>query len=149
MYDSKADTLEHIKRVSELLTGMAMALLARGAKHDDSKLVEPEKSLFDEETPKLKELVFGSTEYVESLERLQPALEHHYANNSHHPQHYPEGIDGMNLVDIVEMFADWIAASERTKDGDIYTSIKYNKNRFVMSEQLENIFINTVKYLGF
>jgi hypothetical protein len=75
---------------------------------------------------------------------LKPALDHHYANNSHHPQFYKNGIDGMNLLDLVEMFFDWKAATERTKDGDIRKSIEINSTRFNISPQLVSIFVNTI-----
>jgi len=44
---------------------------------------------------------------------MKPALEHHYALYRHHPEHFQNGIDDMNLIDLVEMFADWKASSER------------------------------------
>jgi len=53
----------------------------------------------------------------------------------------------MTLFDIVEMFFDWKSSSERHDDGDIYFSIKSNKDRFKMSDQLINIFNNTAKSL--
>jgi hypothetical protein len=147
-YDSTADTLVHIKRVSQLLTEAATELLHRGTIHDDSKLKAPEKQLFDELTLLLEKMTYNSPEYLDSLARLKPALDHHYAKNSHHPQHYPDGVDGMNLFDIVEMFFDWKAASERHGNGNICHSITINRDRFKLSDQLTNIFKNTVKYMG-
>jgi hypothetical protein len=146
--DSSVDTLLHIKRVSELLTQACVELIERANKHDDSKLLSPEKELFDELTPRLKGLTYNSPEYKESLAELQVALKHHYAHNSHHPQHYANGVDGMNLFDILEMFFDWKAASERHNDGNINLSISENRERFKLSDQLTNIFKNTVQYLG-
>jgi hypothetical protein len=143
-YDSRIDTLLHIKRVSQLLNCFAKELIERGDVHDDSKLVSPEKELFDELTPLLSSLTYGSTEYQESLDRLMVALDHHYANNSHHPQHYENGVNGMDLLDLVEMFFDWKAATERTKDGDIRKSVEINSTRFNLSPQLVNIFNNTI-----
>jgi hypothetical protein len=49
----------------------------------------------------------------------------------------------MSLFDIIEMYCDWQAAAERTKNGDFANSIKFNTVRFGISEQLENIFENT------
>ena len=144
-YDSTADTLLHIRRVSQLLTDAATELLRRGNVHDNSKLRSPEKELFDEYTPKLKNTAYGSEEYKEFLEKLKPALNHHYENNSHHPEHYKNGVDDFDLFDLVEMFFDWKAATERTKDGDILKSININQNRFGISEQICNIFKNTVE----
>lgn len=142
-YDSKSDTLIHIKRVSELLSLAAIELLKRGNCHDDSKLKSPEKELFDKYTPKLKDCTYGSDEYKGYLKELGVALSHHYENNSHHPEHYPNGIGDMDLFDVIEMFFDWKAAGERHADGNIYKSIEHNKKRFGLSDQLESIFINT------
>lgn len=147
MYDSSKDTLLHIKRVAELLNCAAIELIKRGNRHDQSKLVEPEKSEFDRMTPLLKNLPYGSEEYKASLKELQDTLDHHYAANSHHPQHYRNGIDGMNLFDLVEMYMDWIAAGERTEGGSIHKSLEVNKDRFGISEQLMSIFKNTANFM--
>ena len=142
-YDSTKDTLLHIKRVNELLLQFTKEIIDRAIQHDNSKLQEPEKPLFDKMTPLLKGLTYGSDDYKKALDELKPALDHHYANNSHHPEHYKNGIDDFTLVDLVEMFIDWKAASERHDDGDIFRSIEINKNRFGISEQLCKIFKNT------
>lgn len=81
------------------------------------------------------------------MKGLKPALDHHYANNMHHPEAHENGIDGMTLYDIVEMFLDWRAAVERHDDGDIMKSIEHNEKRFKINPQLSQIFRNTVKYL--
>lgn len=90
-------------------------------------------------------LTYGSDEYKKCLQAIKPALDHHYANNSHHPEHYKQGIDDMDLLDLVEMLADWKAASERHNDGNILKSIEINGKRFEMSPQLIRIFENTAK----
>jgi len=71
------------------------------------------------------------------------AVKHHQENNSHHPEAHEEGIDGMNLIDIVEMLCDWKAATLRTKNGDIQKSLEIQKERFGISDQLYNILKNT------
>ena len=147
-YDSSTDTLLHIKRVNELLLRFAKDLMYRAICHDNSKLREPEKSAFDTFTPKLKGCTYGSEEYKQYLSDLKPALDNHYKRNSHHPEHYDNGIDGMDLLDIVEMFMDWKAAGERHADGSIVKSIEHNKGRFNISEQLVSIFKNTVRNYG-
>lgn len=146
-YDSSKDTLLHIKRVNELLLQFAKELMDRAVRHDNSKLHEPEKPLFDKMTPHLKTLTYGSEEYKKSLAELKPALDHHYTHNSHHPEFYKDGINDFDLVDLVEMICDWKAASERHEDGNIFRSIQINKERFSMSVQLAKIFENTVNKL--
>lgn len=147
-YDSTSDTLKHIKRVAQLLTEASSELITRANKHDNSKLHSPEKELFDEYTPKLANCTYGSDEYKGFLKELKVALDHHYAENSHHPEHYKEGVNGMDLFDVIEMFFDWKAATERHNDGNIYKSIHINKDRFKISDQLSQIFINTADRLG-
>ena len=142
-YDSTADTLKHIKRVNTLLIYCVKEVLNRATKHDASKLVSPEKEGFDEHTHKLSSLKYGSQEYKDCLSELQPILQHHYARNSHHPEHYKNGINDMDLFDLIEMFFDWKAASERQNDGNILVSVQKNKEKYGMSDQLLRIFENT------
>ena len=73
-YDSTTDTLLHIKRVQELMAKACVELLKRSERHDASKLLPPEKELFDTYTPKLKDTTYGSKEYTQFLEELKPAI---------------------------------------------------------------------------
>jgi len=148
VYDSKPDTLLHIKRVAQLLTEAASELIRRANVHDQSKLESPEKEFFDEFTPKLAGSTYGSDEYKDFLKKLKNGLDHHYKNNSHHPEHYKNGVNGFDLFDLLEMFFDWKAAGERHDNGNIYKSIKFNKERFSLSDQTVSIFENTAKRLG-
>lgn len=148
-YDSTKDTLLHIKRVSQLLTEASAELIRRANVHDNSKLNSPEKEFFDEYTPKLAGSTYGSDEYKSFLKELKVGLDHHYANNTHHPEHYEKGIDGFDLFDLIEMFFDWKAATERHNDGSIHKSIGINKERFKISDQLENILRNTAERLNY
>jgi hypothetical protein len=143
-YDSTKDTLSHIKEDTDNLLGCLNIILERIKFHDKSKLDNPEKQIFDEFTPKLKNTTYGSENYKDNLEKMGEALNHHYENNSHHPEHYSNGINGMNLFDILEMLMDWLAATKRHKDGNIMESLKINKERFNISDQLFDILHNTI-----
>lgn len=146
-YDSRPDTLKHSVRVGELMGKVIRQLLERSFTHDLSKTVEPELSIFNEFTPKLKELTYGSDEYKDCLVAMGEGLKHHYAHNRHHPEHFPEGISAMTLVDLIEMLADWKAATERHADGDLMKSLEIQKERFGISDQLADIFYNTATEL--
>ena len=141
------ETYRHIERVRQLLNTCVVQLLKRGEDHDQSKLTAPEVGVFTEYTPKLKESTYGSEEYIEFLAGMRVALDHHYANNRHHPEYHTKGVDGMNLLDLLEMLCDWKAATERHDDGNIYKSIKINESRFKLSSQLVTILENTVSLL--
>jgi hypothetical protein len=147
-YDSSEDTKQHIHRVKNLLYDVIDNLLKRAKMHDLSKLESPEKEIFDEYTPKLKNCTYGSEEYKDFLKGLKVALDHHYSVYDHHPEHTDNGIDGMSLLSLIEMFADWKAATERHADGSLSKSIEINKKRFKISDQLEQVFKNTQKELG-
>jgi hypothetical protein len=145
LYDSREDTLNHIFQVHRFIWILISELQHKASYHDHSKLEEPEKPIFDQYTPRLKNTTYGSDEYKGYLNEMRKALDHHYKNNRHHPEHFSNGIRGMTLVDICEMLSDWTAATLRHDDGDIYESIKLNQTRFGYSDELMQIFINTVK----
>jgi len=147
-YDSTNDTIAHIRRVQELLTEMMGKIEKRLIVHDASKLEEPEKTCFDEFTPKLKASTYGSDEYKKFLEGMGVALKHHYQNNSHHPEYHQNGLNGMSLLDLIEMLCDWKAATERHANGSISKSIELNKARFSIDAQLADILNNSVKEMG-
>ena len=120
-------------------------LLKRACEHDDSKLVTPEKELFDEYSSELRTSSYGGQEYNDFLQKLDSAIKHHYEANSHHPEHYKNGINGFDLFDLIEMAMDWCAAVERHNDGDIFKSLEINTERFQLSNQIVCILHNTFK----
>jgi hypothetical protein len=142
------ETRKHISNVGKFTNIIVKELLDRAQKHDASKLVEPELEAFTKHTENLASCTYGSHQYDKFLEELKPALEHHYANNMHHPEHYPNGINGMNLIDLIEMFVDWKAASLRHNDGNLLKSIAINSKRFSIDSQLTKIFENTADILN-
>lgn len=147
-YDSTQDTLDHIKKVQNYLLDVVLDLRQRSLFHDLSKLKSPEKEVFDAVTPKLKALTYGSDEYKAALVEMGDALKHHYAENSHHPEHFENGINGMTLLDVIEMLCDHKAASERHADGNLGKSLEINRVRFGISDQLMQILINTAREMG-
>jgi len=156
MADKKIDprgeleTRKHRERVAQVVNMFVTRLLERAEKHDLSKLESPEVEILAESTAKLSALTYGSPEYKEQLESvdMKPFLEHHRAKNRHHPEHFPDGIKGMTLLDIIELLCDWKAASERHNDGNILKSIEVNAERFDIPPVLTAILVNTVKFLS-
>lgn len=156
-YDSRPETREHINRVQSFIWEAIDNLERRARYHDRTKLEEPELSGFNEATPRLATLEYGTPEYQASLDALRPTLEHHFAHNDHHPEHYVDGVRGMSLLSLLEMLCDWRAASERTKkraDGDVYLKksfeegLEYNQKRFGYSDELAAILRNTAYEMG-
>ncbi|WP_064199079.1 DUF5662 family protein [Brevibacillus brevis] len=137
--------LEHKRQVGIELNKFTSELFRRAVEHDFSKFSDEEMNVFEQVTPKLKRLTYGSDEYKAQLEEIKPALDHHYKNNSHHPEFYKDGIEGMNLMDVVEMLCDWLGAVKRHDDGNIFKSIKVNQIRFGYSDEFRKILINTIR----
>lgn len=145
LYHAKQQTYAHIYTVRRRIDEFRKEMERRGRAHDRSKLDEPEATAFMEATHKLAGLTYGTAEYAEALKALGPALGHHYAHNDHHPEHHPDGVGGMDLFQVVEMFCDWAAAVERHDDGDIMASIDKNEARFDLCPQLAGVFRNTAR----
>lgn len=160
-YDSAPDTLAHIDRVQHFIDMAVVNLDRRAERHDESKLLPPEKEVFDVMTPKLANLEYGSQEYIDSVRQLGPALTHHFEVNDHHPEHFgkgdPTAVSKMSAMALIEMICDWRAASERTKqraDGDEYLKrsfaegLAYNQERFGYSDDVASIIRATALELG-
>ena len=143
--ECQVNTMKHIESVRKYIRLFVDKLTTRGVEHDRLKLESPEVEIFTEYTPKLASSTYGSEEYNDFLKEMNVALQHHYANYRHHPEHFNKGINDMNLIDIVEMLCDWKAASLRQHDGNLLKSIELNANRFGYDDQLKQIFINTAK----
>ena len=138
------ETLSHIEMVRKCIDVVIRGLIKRAEEHDKSKMEEPELQLFVEQTHKLADSTYGSEEYTKFLKELKPALEHHYANNRHHPEHFKKGVRDMTIVDLIEMLCDWKAATMRHSNGNLKKSIEHNKERFQMSQELIDILENSI-----
>lgn len=142
---SKIDTQAHQEVVKMYITRLIGMLDDRSKYHDATKLMSPELEVFAEYTPKLANTTFGSEEYAKQLQEMQVALRHHYGNNRHHPEHFPNGIQGMNLIDLLEMCADWKASSLRQNTGNALVDIKRNQERFGYSDDMAAVLKNTIE----
>jgi len=141
---SQLATMEHRDEVGKGLDWIIENLLKRRRDHDLSKLEEPELSYFANSLP-LSEMEFGTPEYQAGLAHIQEGVDLHRAANSHHPEFYSDGISGMTLLDLNEMFADWAAAVKRNKSGDLQKSITYCTKKYNIPLMLESILRNTAR----
>lgn len=145
---SVAETEAHIARVRHFMGQAITNLVERAARHDASKLEEPERSGYAALSTRLADVRYDTPEYRAALAEAAPTIQHHYAHNDHHPNHYAGGINDMTLLSILEMLCDWRAASERTKDGSIEASIQANIARYRIDDQLAGILWQTAGELG-
>ena len=98
--------IQHIKRVEancniisrkmmDINSKFAIELAKRGRIHDASKFDQLE----------FENLWAGQ-------KCFDIALLHHHCHNSHHPEHYINGVYGMSELDLCEMVCDWKSRSE-------------------------------------
>lgn len=148
MFDSRLDTYDHIRKVTHNILKIVTQLQTRILYHDSSKLEDPEKSLFDIMVPELQNK-FGSPEYTEALLKHKDTVQMHYANNpSHHPEAHVNGVSDMSLIDMLEMLADWYAASLRRPDEPFYNSLRIQYGRYSLEMQTWYMLLNTALSLG-
>lgn len=142
------DTEQHIGWVRLWAQKFACELISNAAIHDQSKFEEPELSIYAKVRPLMAATEYGSPEYRVAGKKLGPAWQHHKENNPHHPSHWENGVNDMNLILIIEMLCDWKSASQRFPDQDFRQSLIYNIDRYNIDEQLGGMLIRTAEDLG-
>jgi len=143
-------TYKHIARVRQLLGEFAVEMIRRGDVHDASKFDPIEMGPLEEMQKVVDtegQAPFGSDEYKRRTDMLGPMIEHHRANNSHHPEFYADGVAGMDLFDVVEMFFDWRAASERGEESAM--NLNFACDKYKIDGELRGILFNTAARLGY
>ena len=145
--DAMRANAQHIRQVQHNLSQVVQELIKRGIEHDLSKWSPIEWPYFSRATSKLKKLTYGSPEYKENLKSLKPAIEAHHQTNRHHPEYFGGDITRMSLIDLIEMLADWKAATERHSDGDIMRSLDINIEKFNIPDSLASVLRNTLEDL--
>lgn len=133
--DYLTDLVEHKRLVAQYLQVIADDLFRRAAVHDNSKFSPEEYEAYEEAFPGLQKYAYGTEEFKAELAKIQPTITLHYRVNDHHPEHFPDGISGMNLIQIIEMACDWLAASHRSQTS-FAKGLDINKQRFGIDDQL-------------
>ncbi len=126
--------LAHNRFVASLLVELANALEKRAIVHDASKFSVDEFAGFVHINRIAREHEYGSPEYMASIVETD-AVALHYSRNPHHPEHYPNGIDDMTLLDIIEMVADWKAASETYGQTSLEDALAVHVERFGLRDE--------------
>jgi hypothetical protein len=126
--------LRHTKLVASCLENIAAVLSRRAIVHDISKFSEDEFSGFVQINRVARTCEYGSPEYKASLAEVD-AVPLHYSRNSHHPEHFDNGVDEMSLIDFIEMVADWKAASEVYGQTLLKDALEIQTARFGLQER--------------
>ena len=141
-YDARLDSLLHIKKVSTNINEIAIEVIKRSIKHDDSKFESPERETLDKIVPILKK-GSSSPNYSEAKKEVKELMDVHKSKNSHHPEYYSNGINGMNLLDVIEYLSDMKAES----NNNLEEILLKNSKKYSWNEQFLNIMKNTMEIL--
>lgn len=138
-------TKAHIENVKAKMSFFASVLAMRGENHDKSKLLEPEVygwMTMDRE-PKYP---YGSKEYYDKMHRYNEVIQHHYAVNSHHPEHFSDPNTQMDLIDLIEMLCDWFSYKGEISWLDGYNRILQQCERFHLDNTIKSLLLNTFRH---
>ena len=135
--------LKHKTSVKKKLTFLVEELEKRAENHDNSKLQQPELNYLIE-MDKEGRKKYGSQEYFDKMKRWEKFFKHHYENNRHHPDHFSNGVEGMNLIDLCEYIVDIISYYDNMHVEDAIKTINEQKTRFKFDDQLTQILKNTL-----
>lgn len=102
--------LNHQGQVRARLRTLARELEKRADLHDLSKFREDEFPGFVQINKVARQHPYGSPEYKASIEGNN-TVALHFSRNRHHPEWHANEVEDMNLVDIIEMTIDWLAAT--------------------------------------
>jgi hypothetical protein len=137
-----AGTTAHKGLVTFFALRFSIRLVGRSIVHDLSKYRWDEARYFLPVARRLFETPYYSSLYKRQLSEIGLGLLRHYERSRHHPEHHPNGIQGMSLLDFVEMYLDWLAATQRHRHGDIVKSVEINQGRFGYSDDVKAILAN-------
>lgn len=127
--------IRHKEIVQENMHDLIAMLQKRSLRHDRSKWLDDEFDGFAELDSVEAFKKFGTPEYKGLIEN-NAGIKLHYERNTHHPEHFTDGINGMSFLDIVEMVVDWKSACE-TYGNDFLKSLDYSIKRFGCDEKQE------------
>ena len=136
----------HKLRVFQLMSKLSQEVIRRGYDHDFSKFGPEELPHYAASIDEFEQHPYGSDGYHKAKESLGPAVVHHHKHNRHHPEHFDNGVEGMNLVDLMEMLMDWKSATQNhpEKPGDMAISLAMAIGKYKISPQLTQILLNTI-----
>ncbi len=138
---------KHKLRVFQLMAKLSQEVIKRGYEHDMTKFEPEELPHYVATIDEFDKHPFGTEGYKKAKESLGPSVLHHYKHNRHHPEHFPKGVEDMNLVDVLEMLCDWKSATLNHPEnpGDLGKSIQMLGQKYKISPQLCQIIYNTAR----
>lgn len=135
----------HKESIAKYLAKFCAEISFRSSIHDDSKFRKDEFEVYSDNVEEFNKYSWDSPEERRLREKLTPAGVIHRKRNRHHPEYFENGIDGMNLIDLLEMLCDWRSAAERGPGDSIRKNLPTLQEKYNISPQLLKLLENTLK----
>lgn len=140
-------TTRHKYDVAVPMLGFAACLVWRAIVHDLSKYRWRETKWYVRTNAAMRVTPGGTPEYKALCDAIKPGIDEHYRANSHHPEHFPDGIKGMSFADEIEMVFDWVAASKRAPKGNAFAWVLESRKRFRHSRDRARFYTKGVEWI--
>lgn len=120
-------------------------LRTKAVVHDNDKIEEGYvNSVYEEHFPKLKQIEFGTEEYV-AYERNHFAKAHYlHSQNRHHYYNPNNELDDIDLFDLIEAIVDMKQSQKQYSQFDMDILLKTFYDKGTLDLDLESLVINTV-----
>lgn len=134
---------EHRALVHDKMATVSRDINTRARHHDQSSLNGSEFRIYEEHFDELQKYPMFDPRRDAVLKEMRVATMYHHNANDHHPEHFDDGINGMNLIQMIEFVADIMSQSEQNGI-DVYEMLPLLKDQYDISSQLYQVILNTV-----
>ena len=129
--------------VQDKLSTVARELISRGRTHDNSALGSPEIEVYHRFFLEYQKYKIGDPRKDEVFTQMAEAIGHHFQYNDHHPEHFENGINDMDLIRLMQFTADIMSWSEQEQI-DIFEILPMIRDKCGMTDQVYNLICNTI-----
>ena len=129
--------------VQDKLSTVARELISRGRTHDNSALGSPEIEVYHRFFSEYRKYKIGDPRKDEVFAQMAEAIGHHFQYNDHHPEHFENGINDMDLIQLMQFTADIMSWSEQ-EQVDIFEILPMIRDKCGMVDQVYNLICNTI-----
>ena len=138
---------EHQQKVASVMRQVIHELVTRALTHDASKFTTQELrdnlvTLPDKWELQTKGHGYHSPEQEQHRARFAAEIARHRKANRHHPEYHVNGVNDMDLIDLIEMLCDWYVSAS-----DIDQSIRENSQDYEIPPHISRILENTASKL--
>lgn len=138
---------EHQQQVGGVMLKVISELMTRALTHDSSKFTTQQLkdnliTLPDKWKIQAAGHGYHSPQQKEHRQKFAPEIDRHRSAHPHHPEHFGNDVNKMDLIDLLEMLCDWYVSAP-----DIDQSIGENSGDYNIDPHIRQLLENTASRL--